>query len=230
MKKGTTLSLFSGKKTLTKLLMIMRLTLFLMVFGVFQLQATLFSQDGLFTLNMENTSMRSIFKEIEKQSEIRFFYNDLLTNVDKNITVNAENLKIDQLLNRLLEGSDLTYKIMENNLVLISPKALLQQKMVKGRVTASSSGEPLPGVNVIIKGSNVGTVTDIEGNYSIVITSDDAVLAFSFIGYLSQDIPVGTQTGVNVILTESVESLDEIVVIGYGTQRKGDVTAAVVSV
>src|SRR4030042_5012714 len=153
MKKGITLSLFSIKKTLTKLLMIMKLTLFLMIFGVLQLQATLYSQDGLFTLNMENTSMRSIFKEIEKQSDIRFFYNDLLTNVDKNITVNAENLKIEQLLNRLLEGSDLTYKIMENNLVLISPKALLQQKKVSGRVVSSTTGEPLPGVNILIKGT-----------------------------------------------------------------------------
>ena len=230
MKKGTTLSLFSGKKTLTKLLMIMRLTLFLMVFGVFQLQATLYSQDGLFTLNMENTSMRSIFKEIEKQSELRFFYNDLLTNVDKSITVNAENLKIDQLLNRLLEGSDLTYKIMENNLVLISPRALLQQKTVNGRVTAASNGDPLPGVNVIIKGTSQGTVTDVDGNYSIVVASDDAVLVFSFIGYLAQEIKVGSQTGIDVSLAETVESLDEIVVIGYGSQRKGDVTASIASV
>ncbi|MBN1416992.1 MAG: SusC/RagA family TonB-linked outer membrane protein [Bacteroidales bacterium] len=230
MKKGITLSLFSNKRTLTKLLMIMKLTLFLMIFGVFQLQATLYSQDGLFTLNMENTSMRSIFKEIERQSELRFFYNDLLTNVDKNVTVVAENLKIDQLLNRLLEGSDLTYKIMENNLVLISPKALLQQKKVTGKVLSGLTGEALPGVNVMIKGTNIGTVTDIEGKFSIIITSDDAVLVFSFVGYNTEEVVVGTQTDIAINLIESIEALDEIVVIGYGTQRKGDVTAAVVSV
>jgi TonB-linked SusC/RagA family outer membrane protein len=230
MKKGITLSLFSTKKTLTKLLMIMKLTLLLIVLGVFQLQANLYSQVDLFTLNMENASMRDVLKEIEKQSDVRFFYNDLLTNVDKNVSITADNLKIGDLLNRLLEGSDLTYKIMENNLVLISPKALLQQKRVTGRVVSSSLGEPLPGVNIIIKGTNVGTVTDIDGNYEIIVTSDDDILVFSFVGYLSEEIAVSGQSNIQMVLAENVESLDEIVVIGYGTQRRGDVTSAVVSV
>ncbi|MBN2274420.1 MAG: SusC/RagA family TonB-linked outer membrane protein [Bacteroidales bacterium] len=230
MKKGITLSLFSDKETLTKLLKTMKLIVFLMFFGVFQLQATLYSQDGLFSLNMENTSMRSIFKEIEKQSDLRFFYNDLLTNVDKRVTVNAKDLKINQLLDKLLEGSDLTYKIMENNLVLISPKALLQQKKVTGKVVAESTGEALPGVNVIIKGTDIGTVTDYDGNYSIITTTDDAVLIFSFIGYETQEVVVANQNVINIALTESIEALDEIVVIGYGTQRKADVTSAIVSV
>ena len=127
MKKRKTLCPIRNKRTLQKLLLTMKLILLFIVFGVFQLSATLYSQNGLFTIKMENTSMREVLKEIEKQSELRFFYNDLLTNVDKNVSLVADNLKIEELLNKLFDGSEITYKMMENNLVLISPKALLQQ-------------------------------------------------------------------------------------------------------
>lgn len=230
MKKRKTLCLIYYKRTLLKLLLTMKLTLILIFLGVFQLSATLYSQNGLFTIKMENAPMREVLKEIEKQSELRFFYNDLLTNVDKNVTLVADNLKIRELLNRLFEGSEITYKIMENNLVLISPKALLQQTTVTGNVKSVSSGESLPGVNVIIKGTSVGVVTDINGRYEIAIPSPDVVLVFSFIGYLTEEIKVENQTVINVNLVESIEALDEVVVIGYGTQRKGDVTSAVVSI
>ncbi|MBN2214855.1 MAG: SusC/RagA family TonB-linked outer membrane protein [Bacteroidales bacterium] len=120
--------------------------------------------------------------------------------------------------------------MMENNLVLVSPKALLQQIIVKGTVKSSTSGEPLPGVNVVVKGTTVGVVTDLGGNYEIAVPSSDAVLVFSFVGYLSEEILVGSQTEINVNLVESIESLEEVIVIGYGTQRKADVTSAVASV
>src|SRR4030043_228026 len=168
----------------------MKLILLFIVFGVFQLSATLYSQNGLFTIKMENTSMREVLKEIEKQSELRFFYNDLLTNVDKNVSLVADNLKIEELLNKLFDGSEITYKMMENNLVLISPKALLQQIIVTGTVKSSSSGESLPGVNVIVKGTAVGVVTDMSGHYEIAVPSSNAVLVYSFIGYVSEEIEV----------------------------------------
>ncbi|MBN2611570.1 MAG: SusC/RagA family TonB-linked outer membrane protein [Bacteroidales bacterium] len=119
---------------------------------------------------------------------------------------------------------------MENNLVLISPKALLQQITVTGTVKSSTTGEPLPGVNVILKGTSVGVITDISGHYEIAVPSPDAVLVFSFIGYVAEEVEVGNQSVINVDLVESIEALEEVVVIGYGTQRKADVTSAVVSV
>ena len=123
MKKRKTLCLIIYEQTLLKLLLTMKLTLFFILFGVFQLSATLYSQNGLFTIRMENTSMREVFKEIEKQSDLRFFYNDLLTDVDRDISLEADNLMIDELLDKLFNGSEITYKMMENNLVLVSPKA-----------------------------------------------------------------------------------------------------------
>jgi TonB-linked SusC/RagA family outer membrane protein len=230
MKKRKTLCLIIYKQTLLKFLLTMKLTLLFILFGVFQLSATLYSQNGLFTIRMENTSMREVFKEIEKQSDLRFFYNDLLTDVDRDISLVADNLKIDELLDKLFDGSEITYKMMENNLVLVSPKALLQQIIVTGTVQSLSSGEPLPGVNVFVKGTEVGVVTDLNGHYEIAVPSSDAVLVYSFVGYVSEEIEVGSQTEINVNLAESIESLEEVVVIGYGTQRRADVTSAVASV
>ncbi len=230
MKKRKKLCLNDKKGTLSKLLLTMKLVLLFTLLGVLQINAALYSQNGLFTIRMENTSMRNIFKEIEKQSELRFFYNDLLTNVDKNVTLSANNLKIEELLDKLFDGSNITYKIMENNLVLVSPKALLQQKNVSGKVTSSLTGNPLPGVNIVEKESMNGTVTDLDGNYTITVTDDNAVLVFSYVGYLTEEISISGQTNIDVSLVEDIASLEEVVVIGYGTQRKGDVTSSISTV
>src|SRR3989304_7149569 len=159
MKKRRLLCLCSKKKTKTKPLLAMKLTLLIILFAVFQLNASLYSQNGLFNIDVKNSSMREIFKEIEKQSELRFFYNDLLTNIDRKLSITANNLKIEDLLDKLLVDSDITYKIMENNLILISPKALLQQRSVSGTVLAGDSREPLPGVNILEKGTSKGTIS-----------------------------------------------------------------------
>ena len=106
----------------------------------------------------------------------------------------------------------------------------LPYEVVSGTVTATTDGIGLPGVNVLVKGTTQGTVTDIEGNYSINVPADDDILVFSSIGYISQEVPVNGQTVVNVSMEEDVQSLDEIVVIGYGTQKRSDLTGAVGSV
>lgn len=229
MKNEKNLCLFFNRKTLTKMIIVMRLTLLLIAIGVFQLNATLYSQNGIFNINVKDAPMREVFKEIEKQGTVRFFYNDLLTNVDKKVSISTSSVNIDQLLETLFKDTDITYKKMENNLILISPKALLQQNIISGTVT-NEFGEPMPGVNVLIKGTTNGAVTDMEGRYEITVESGDAVLVFSFIGYISQEINSGTQKTINVSLKENIESLNEVVVIGYGTQRRADVTSAVASV
>ncbi|RPD93381.1 TonB-dependent receptor [Aureibaculum marinum] len=105
-----------------------------------------------------------------------------------------------------------------------------QERSITGKVTSSDDGMPLPGVNISVKGSTIGTSTDFDGLYSIDVPSDDAVLVYSFIGFLSQEVPVGTQTEINVILQADQNELDEVVVVGYGSQRKSDITGAVSSV
>lgn len=108
-------------------------------------------------------------------------------------------------------------------------KTILQQRAVSGKVT-SMEGEELPGVNVIVKGTTQGTVTDINGNYNLSIEGDDVVLVFSYVGYLSEEIPVGNQSVIDVTLVPTIESLSEVVVIGYGTVKKSDLTGSVSSI
>ncbi len=115
-------------------------------------------------------------------------------------------------------------------LFLITSIVKGQDITVSGTVKSTTTNEVLPGVNILIKGTNTGTVTDIDGNYSIVVPDEDAILVFSFIGHIEEEVPVGSKTAIDVSLVEDIMSLDELVVIGYGTQRKGDVTSSVAQV
>lgn len=112
---------------------------------------------------------------------------------------------------------------------LLNPCVVFAQEVVQGKVT-STAGEALPGVNITIQNTTMGTVTDIDGNYTLTVSGPDAILVFSFIGYITQEIPVNSQSTINVVLEEDIEQLDEIVVIGYGTVRKSDLTGSVSSV
>ncbi|MCX6332904.1 MAG: SusC/RagA family TonB-linked outer membrane protein, partial [Bacteroidia bacterium] len=105
-----------------------------------------------------------------------------------------------------------------------------QAFQVKGKVTDAENGSPLPGVNVVVKGTVTGTLTDINGTFSIEVPDNKAVLTFSFIGYVSQEVTLGTLREINVSLTSSTQALDEVVVVGYGTQKKATLTGAVVSI
>ena len=120
---------------------------------------------------------------------------------------------------------------MEKNLLVfccfcLALSAAAQQRSVTGRVTDSSDGSPLPGVSVLVKGTTVGTATDADGSFSISVSNDD-ILSFSFIGFESQEIPVGTQTAIDIQMLPSTQQLSEVVVIGYGEREKKDVTGAI---
>src|SRR5690606_27020571 len=112
---------------------------------------------------------------------------------------------------------------------LLFEDALLQQRTVSGKVT-DVDGEELPGVNVVVKGTTHGTVTDISGNYQLSVPEEGAVLVFSYVGFLSEEIPVGNQSVIDISLVPTIESLSEVVVIGYGTVKKSDLTGSVASI
>ncbi len=140
---------------------------------------------------------------------------------------------IKTLLTMKLTGLFLVIGIMQvtaENYPQTSPENSKQQIVVTGKVTAGATGESLPGVNIIEKGTQNGTVTNVDGTYTLSISAAEAVLVFSFIGYLTEEIEVGNQTVIDMSLVEDIQKLDEVVVIGYGTQRRGDLTGAVVSV
>ncbi len=122
------------------------------------------------------------------------------------------------------------FKIFLFNVLLILPLITFAQQTVKGKVTEAAGGTPLPGVGVIIKGTTIGTATDFDGNYILDKVKPEDVLVFSYVGFSTQSITVGSKTAINVVLTESAESLDEVVIIGYGTVEKKDKTGAAVKV
>ncbi|MDR0756633.1 MAG: carboxypeptidase-like regulatory domain-containing protein, partial [Tannerella sp.] len=132
--------------------------------------------------------MNEFFKEIEKQSDYRFFYNDELVNIEKEIyQLNVKNKSIDEILTTLLANTGLRYRKLDNNLIVISSKELLQSVSVTGTVT-DETGETIPGVNVSVKGTTIGTITDADGRFSLDVPNAASVLVISYIGYATQEI------------------------------------------
>ncbi len=213
-----------------KILLAMKLTFLLILLGVLQTYANTFSQTAEVTLTLKNAPIAQVFHEIEQQCDVRFLYiNEAVKN--KTITLNVEKTKLKEVLDKVMTETEMKFTVLENNLIVITPNPASRQGVkISGRVTTAAGNESLPGVNVLEKGTSNGTITDADGNYTITVAGPGSVLVFSFIGYLSEEVNVENQTGINVTLVENIESLQEVVVVGYGTVRKIDLTGAVGSV
>jgi TonB-linked SusC/RagA family outer membrane protein len=209
-----------------KLLRIMKLSIILTCVLSANLMASLYSQQARFSFDIKDQSVRDILKTIEKESRFRFFYNDEFTDLDKKMTLSISDKSIDELMSMVLDKTEVSYRVLENNFIVITPKLLMQQQKITGTVTDATNGEPLPGVNILEKGTNNGTVSDFNGNFSITVLSEQAILQFSFVGYLTEEKPVNGQTKISVTMTEDIMELDEVVVVGYGTIRKSDLTGS----
>ncbi len=228
MEKGLLRFLTPPRERIQKILLTMRLALTILFLCVWQAGANIYSQITV-NLDIQDKPVREVLKSIEQQTHVRFFYSDDLLAMNNLIDVRAENKNIINVLDDMFLKSPLTYRAYENNLIVIVPRELLQQKQITGRVT-DKDGVPLPGVNVLVTGTTLGTITDGNGNYSIDVPEDAKTLTFQFLGMKTQEITIGTSTRIDVVMIESIIGLDEIVVVGYGTQKKSDLTGAVISV
>ncbi len=229
MKNSFCYEAFLPKGKLKKLILIMKLTtLFLLVLSL-NLSASVYSQNTKFSVDLNGKTVREVFQILEQQSEFRFFYNDDFSYIDNVVDLNVKNENVEQILEKLFETSDITYKVFDNNLVVLTLKQNLQQVVVKGTILDASSKEPLPGANVQVKGTTRGTTADVNGKYSVEAAKGD-VLVFSFIGYLPEEVTIADQTVVDISLGPDIQSLEEVVVVGYGTQKRTEVTGAVTSV
>jgi len=215
-------------KVFLKCVITMKLILVLSIAFSFAVQASSYSQGKSFTLRIENKTVKEVFKTIENQSSYRFFYNEELSDINRLVSLRVKDKTIEVLLNELFEKTDIGYTLMDNNLIVIAPKrSIVPPKTITGKVTDAAEGIPLPGVNVVIKGTTDGTITDFDGNYSIEVPDENTILVFSFVGYKTQEILVGNQTQINVSLTVDAIGLDEVVAIGYGYVKKSDLTGSV---
>lgn len=206
----------------------MKLALIIVLLSVLQVSANVYSQISV-NLDARNKSVRDVLKSIEQQSQVRFFYSDDLKSMDEMIDIKADNENILTVLDDVFSKSQLTYKAYENNLIVIAPREMLQQNRVTGTVI-DKNGAPIIGANVVVTGTTHGTMTDVAGKYTIEVPKGSVSLTFSFIGMVSQEVIIGTSTVINVTLLETAIGLDEVVVVGYGTQKRATVTGAITSV
>ncbi len=221
-----------------KFMLIMKLCSLLLLVSLATASAkTSYSQQTKFTLNLDHATVKQLFDKIEESSEFIFVYYDNILDLNKEVTVTADNETVEEILEKVFKSSENTYKIFDRQIVIakkesseIEAKATTVQQQQKREITGSvkdSNGQPLPGVSVFIKGTTIGTITDNEGNFSLAIPAGGKILAFSFVGMTGQEVTIGNQTVVNIKLLEETIGINEVMVVGYGTQRKNAVTGAV---
>lgn len=224
---------------LRKLIMEIKISILIILVSVSSLFAShTYSQTAKVSLDMQNTTLEQVMDEIERQSEFYFIFNQKQIDVKRVVNIRAEEKLISEILPQLFKETDVNYAIFDKKIILTNDlsedelkKGLayseFQQLEVTGTVTDSKSGESLAGVNIVVKGTTIGAISDADGKYSINVPSLNSVLVFSFIGYATQESQLAGQRVLNVSMSESLSALEEIVVVGYGTQKKVNLTGAV---
>jgi TonB-linked SusC/RagA family outer membrane protein len=218
---------------MTKTWKVMRLCVFSLMLFLSQAWATSgYSQHVKLNLNMRNAKILDVLDKIEENSEYSFLFNQRMVNVERRVDIRVTDKTVETVLKQLFNGTNVNYLVKGNQIVLTTrlkaQSGSNQQKSVTGKVT-DRNGQPLPGVSIVIKGTTKGITTDVDGNYSIDVSAE-TILQFSFVGMKAQEILVGNQSVLNVVLTEDAIGLEEVVAIGYGTKSKETLTGATFSV
>ena len=220
--------------SLNQFLTKMKLTLAFLLIGLLTASASTYSQNTKLDVSFKNNSIIELFHEIEEQSEFYFFYKkEELTGLD-NISVDVKGAKVTEILDEVINGTSLNYKIVDRYIIVSNSMAdvedmvlkVEQQKSVAGKVT-DQGGQPLPGVTVLIEGTTQGTVSDFDGNYNLTGIPDNATLIFSFVGMRTQEIAIEAQTLIDVVMFEDAIGIEEVVAIGYGVKKKINLSGAI---
>lgn len=232
---------------LRKTLLVMRLTLlFLLIGSAVAFSSNTYSQNVRLKLEMNNAKVKEVMTAIEDQSEFIFFYQDQHVDLDRRVNISISGKSIEEVLSLLFEGTDNSYTVRDRQIVIakspeiepIKPsvteeKSVVemqqpQRKEVSGLVR-DSKNQPMPGVAVIVKGTTIGTVTDNSGRFRLEVPVDAATLEVSFVGMKKQELPIEGRSTFEVVLEEESFGVDEVIVVGYGTQKKSDITGTVAS-
>lgn len=217
---------FFRKREITTFLLIISLLCFS--------SAETYSQTSKLTLNMKNTTLQSVFKAIESNSDYKFFFNEKI-DVNRIVSINVKQKSITDILNLVLSNTTIKYKILGHQIALYDKDEMEPQlkepirKKVTGKVT-DASGETLPGVSVVVKKTTIAVLTDANGIFSLDNVPENAILKFSFIGLKTQEVVLNGKSVINVELEDGAVALDEVVAIGYGTARKRDLIGSVSSI
>ena len=223
----------------------MKLTFILTIVSLIQIQANSYSQTKKISLDVENITLKQVISEIEAQSEYKFLLNRKDVDLSRKVSVKVNKKLINRVLYKLFSNTNTGFEILNKQIILKKlPKKVgaisngsnslpddtqAIQFAVTG-VVADNDGAPLPGANVVEKGTTNGTQTDFDGNYSINVTDENAILVISYLGFSTKEVEVNGQTTISIALVEDMAGLDEVVVVGYGSQKKGEITAAIASI
>ena len=217
----------------------MKLTTIILIVFSLNISATVYSQNTKLSLSIQNQSIKEILFQIEKQSEFRFIYESGKLDLSKQLSFQVNGQTVENILTLLFEKEKVEYEITENNLILIRPASMKtadspvgvaqQNKQITGTVV-DPFGTPIIGASVMQKGTTNGTITDIDGNFKLNVNLDNVEIQVSYIGYKTQTFIARPGKSVNITMTEDSELIDEVVVVGYGVQKKSDVTGATLRV
>lgn len=208
----------------------MKLTMLIILINLTGLYANVMSQEMRLNIKMSHASLDEVLTQIEKQSQYRFFYQNELLSKMSDVDLNLEGATLSDVM-QIFEQKGISYKIYDKNLVVLASASMLKQAVkVAGRVTDAVTKMPLPGVNITVSGTTRGVVTDADGHYSLELPDAGSTLVFSFIGYVTQEFVPDGKSELNVEMVADVKALEEVIVVGYGTQKKSDITASISSI
>ena len=214
----------------------MRLSVLLLIIMALRVSANSYSQTHRLTIEKNDVTIAEVFNDIESKSDFSFLYSTREVDVTRHVSYSGTDVLITDILSSILEGKDIAYRITDKHIILYKPDASLESAgfvqqgiVVTGSIT-DDTGAPLPGVNITVKGTQIGVISDNNGNYTITVPNKDAVLVFSYIGFVQQELTVGNQSRMNVIMNEDVHQMEEVVVVGYGVQKKVNLSGSVQSI
>lgn len=195
-----------------------------------------FSQKNIISLNLKDATIERTLLEIEKQSEYRFFFEQSSIDLQPRVSIQIKDATINDVLDKLFKNTPYSYQIVDRHIILSQTKKINDQnlspgslRIVKGTVT-NKAKESIPGVTVMIKNTNAGTITDRNGFYKLEIPAEFDSLTFSYVGMKRQDVALGKNSQVDVILEPEIFGVDEVIVVGYGDQKKSDLTGSIASI
>ncbi len=214
----------------------MKLTIYLLLISLFQIHANSYSQNAKISIELKDVSIENVLRSIENKSEFKFLYNSKEIDYKKLVSVDFKKTKINTILEHLFIDTNINFEVLDKQIILIldykknqsSTENTVEQTTITGTVL-DEAGVSVPGANIVVKGTTKGSVTDFDGKFSILASTGD-VLEVSYIGFLSQTVNLTGQSNITITLVEDAALLDEVVVVGYGTQKRSDITGAISSV
>jgi TonB-linked SusC/RagA family outer membrane protein len=193
--------------------------------------------DKKVSMSLNNTSLKNVLNYLQKNDNVKFIYSNTAININQQVSVNADNLSLKTVLDQVLKTNGITYEVLKDRIILgkmanssasVGDNAAIATP-ITGKIV-DQNGQTVIGASVLEKGTTNGTTTDINGSFKLNVAGPNSVLVIAYIGFNSQEITVGSQTNIAITLVENVKNLNEVVVVGYGTQKRGSVTGAISSV